>query len=171
MSGARLLTTLTLVVLALAAAGCGGGDDNKSSASTDSTGSAGETDLSKKPKLSKGEGDPPSELVVQDVVVGKGEKAKSGDTVAVQYVGVLFDSGEEFDASWNGDRPGKPLQFPLGAGQVIPGWDQGVVGMKEGGRRKLIIPAQLAYGAQGFPPQIPPNSALIFDVDLKKIVG
>ena len=63
-------------------------------------------------------------------------------------------------------RPG--FEFPLGAGQVIPGWDQGVVGMREGGRRKLIIPPELAYGAQGFPPDIPPNAALIFDIDLEK---
>jgi FKBP-type peptidyl-prolyl cis-trans isomerase len=86
----------------------------------------------------------------------------------VQYVGVLFSNGKQFDASWDGSRPGPGFDFPLGAGQVIPGWDQGVVGMREGGRRKLIIPSELAYGAQGFPPDIPPDAALIFDIDLEK---
>ena len=115
---------------------------------------AGEADLDRKPKVPKGKGEPPTKLVVQDLIVGKGKRAKSGDTVSVKYVGVLFKNGKEFDASWKGGK-GQTFQFPLGAGQVIPGWDQGVVGMKEGGRRKLIIPPDLAYGAQGFPPDIP----------------
>ena len=105
---------------------------------------------------------------MQDLIVGKGKRAQTGDMVSVQYVGVLFSNGKQFDASWNGSKPGQGFQFPLGAGQVIPGWDQGVVGMREGGRRKLIIPADLAYGAQGFPPDIPPDAALIFDIDLEK---
>ncbi len=130
--------------------------------------SAGEADIDSKPKVPKGKGDPPSKLVVQDLIVGKGKTARAGDTVTVQYVGVLFDNGKQFDASWQGGKPGEGFQFPLGAGQVIPGWDQGVVGMREGGRRKLIIPADLAYGAQGFPPDIPPDAALIFDIDLEK---
>jgi len=117
----------------------------------------------------KGSGQAPAALVAQDLIVGKGKKAKAGDPVSVQYVGVLFKNGKEFDASWKGNRPGQPFQFVLGGGQVIPGWDQGVVGMKVGGRRKLIIPADLAYGAQGYPPDIPPNAALIFDIDLKKV--
>jgi peptidylprolyl isomerase len=83
----------------------------------------------------------------------------------MQYVGNSWSTGQQFDASW--DRGAQPFTFPLGAGQVIPGWDQGVVGMREGGRRKLIIPPELAYGAQGFPPDIPPNAALIFDIDLE----
>jgi peptidylprolyl isomerase len=131
------------------------------------TPTAGEADLDRKPKVPKGKGDPPTKLVVQDLIVGKGTRARSGDTVSVKYVGVLFKNGKEFDASWKGGK-GQTFQFPLGAGQVIPGWDQGVVGMKEGGRRKLIIPPDLAYGAQGFPPDIPANAALIFDVDLVK---
>jgi len=129
---------------------------------------AGEANPDRKPKVPKGSGDPPSKLVVQDLIVGKGKRAKSGDMVSVQYVGVLFSNGKQFDASWDGNKPGQGFQFPLGAGQVIPGWDQGVVGMREGGRRKLIIPAELAYGAQGFPPDIPPDAALIFDIDLEK---
>jgi peptidylprolyl isomerase len=133
------------------------------------TPSAGEANPNTKPKVPKGTGEPPSKLVAQDLIVGTGKRAKAGDTVAVQYVGVLFDNGKEFDASWRGKRPGRPFEFGLGGGQVIPGWDQGIVGMKVGGRRKLIIPADLAYGAQGFPPDIPPDAALIFDVDLEKV--
>jgi peptidylprolyl isomerase len=129
---------------------------------------AGEADPDRKPKVPKGSGDAPTELVVQDLIVGKGKRAKAGDMVTVQYVGVLFSNGKQFDASWQGARPGQGFDFPLGAGQVIPGWDHGVVGMREGGRRKLIIPPELAYGAQGFPPDIPANAALIFDIDLEK---
>ena len=192
MPGVRLLTTL-LVLVVVALAGCGGDDDKSSSAAgttgatgteatqNDGTGSADttqaaegaakSTDLDKKPVVSKGDGDPPSELVVEDIVVGKGKRAKAGDTVGLQYVGVLFDSGQEFDASWQGDQPGQELEFPLGEGQVIPGWDQGLVGMRVGGRRRLVIPAELAYGAQGYPPDIPPNAALIFVVDLKNVTS
>ena len=133
------------------------------------TPSPAEADLATKPDPPKGTGDPPSRLVAQDLIVGKGKRAASGDLVSVQYVGVLFDNGKEFDASWNGNRPGRPFQFPLGGGMVIPGWDQGVAGMRVGGRRKLIIPADLAYGAQGYPPDIQPDAALIFDIDLKKV--
>ena len=129
----------------------------------------GEADLTRKPKVPKGEGKRPSKLVVQDLIVGKGKRAVAGNVVAVQYVGVLFENGKEFDASWKGNRPGRRFEFPLGAHQVIPGWDQGLVGMRVGGRRKLIIPPDLAYGAQGFPPEIPANAALIFDIDLKQI--
>ena len=192
MSRLRLLIVPALAGFALVVAGCGG-DDNSSSNATDTATiqtqtqttptqttpadtapkakkvkpSAGEADVKSKPKVPKGAGKPPSKLVVQDLIVGKGKKAKAGDVVAVQYVGVLFKNGKEFDASWS--RPGEAFQFPLGGGQVIPGWDQGVVGMKVGGRRKLIIPAELGYGAQGFPPDIPANAALIFDIDLAKV--
>ncbi len=133
--------------------------------------SPAEADLQTKPKPPKGKGDPPASLVAQDLIVGKGKKAASGDLVSVQYVGVLFDNGKEFDASWDGNRPGDPFQFPLGGGMVIAGWDEGVVGMRVGGRRKLIIPAELGYGAQGYPPDIPADAALIFDIDLKKVGG
>ena len=189
----RLLLLLpALVSIALLVAGCG--DDNSNSSDqtgtdaqtqttptqttpqTDTTApkakkvkpSAGEANINRKPKVPKGSGNPPSKLVAQDLIVGKGKPVKAGDQVEVQYVGVLFDNGKQFDTSWNGNKKGTAFTFPLGAGQVIPGWDQGVVGMREGGRRKLIIPADLAYGAQGFPPDIPPNAALIFDIDLQK---
>jgi len=101
-------------------------------------------------------------LESKDLVVGKGPEAKSGDTVTVHYVGTLMD-GKEFDAS---KKHGKPFDFPLGAGRVIKGWDQGVVGMKVGGKRKLVIPPSLAYGARGFPPVIPPSATLNFEIEL-----
>jgi peptidylprolyl isomerase len=91
----------------------------------------------------------------------------AGDQVSVQYVGVLWDGGKPFDASW--DRGGQPFAFQLGGGQVIPGWDEGVAGMKPGGRRLLAIPPAKGYGQQGSPPVIPPNATLIFVVDLQRI--
>lgn len=132
----------------------------------------GEGDINTKPKIPAQEGQPPSELIAQDVIVGTGKEAKSGDKVSVQYVGVLYDGGKEFDTSWTSEtKAGSPFEFTLGSGQVIQGWDQGVVGMKEGGRRRLLIPADLAYGEAGSPPKIPANAALVFDVDLKKVSG
>jgi len=103
-----------------------------------------------------------SGLRYQDVTVGSGEAAAPGRTAVVHYTGWLPD-GKKFDSSR--DR-GEPFSFPLGAGQVIAGWDEGVAGMKVGGRRKLVIPSELGYGAQGAPPDIPPNSTLVFDVEL-----
>jgi peptidylprolyl isomerase len=142
--------------------------DTTSSSTTSSSGVlvSPTKDLAKKPRIPHQPGDAPSELVKQDIVKGTGATANPGDTVTVQYVGVRFRDGQQFDASW--DR-GQPFVFPLGAGQVIPGWDQGVVGMKVGGRRQLTIPSDLAYGAQGSPPDIAPNETLIFVVDLKKV--
>lgn len=125
------------------------------------------TDLKTKPKVPKGSGEAPSELKGDDVVVGKGKEAKKGDKVSVQYVGVLFKNGKEFDSSWK--RKQEPFEFTIGEGSVIKGWDQGVPGMKVGGRRTLVIPADLAYGAAGSPPNIGPDEPLIFVIDLKKI--
>lgn len=119
--------------------------------------------LSKEPKVTVPSGAAPSKLVTKDLIVGSGVEAKAGETVTVNYVGVLYKGGKEFDASW---KRKEPFSFTLGKGQVIAGWDQGVVGMKVGGRRELIIPSELAYKAQGSPPTIPPNAPLVFVVDL-----
>ena len=106
---------------------------------------------------------PPADLVIEDISVGDGAEAKPGNTVSAHYVGVAHSTGEEFDASWN---RGAPLDFRLGVGQVIAGWDEGIVGMKEGGRRKLVIPAHKAYGDRGAGAVIKPGETLIFVVDL-----
>ncbi len=116
-----------------------------------------------KPQIDRPEGPAPTDLEKTDISVGDGQEAKSGDTVSVHYVGVSHSTGDQFDASW--DR-GEPLRFGLGAGQVIPGWDQGVAGMKVGGRRQLVIPPHLAYGERGAGGVIKPNETLIFVVDL-----
>ena len=102
--------------------------------------------------------------MTKDLIVGSGSAAKTGSTVTVNYVGVLYKGGKEFDSSWKTGQPFSP--FRLGAGSVIPGWDKGIVGMKVGGRRELIIPPDLAYGKSGSPPTIPPNATLVFVVDL-----
>jgi peptidylprolyl isomerase len=133
-------------------------------------GSGGETtsvaDTGTKPTVEVPKGPAPDHLVVKDLKAGDGAEAKAGDQVSVQYVGVLYDGGKQFDSSW--DR-GQPFDFQLGSGQVIPGWDQGVEGMKVGGRRELIIPPNLGYGAQGQPPTIPPNATLVFVIDLVSV--
>ncbi|MEU7568128.1 FKBP-type peptidyl-prolyl cis-trans isomerase [Streptomyces fradiae] len=116
-----------------------------------------------KPEVDFPGGEPPADLEIKDIWAGDGPEAKAGDMVKVHYVGVSFSSGEEFDASWN---RGTPLQFQLGVGQVIPGWDQGVQGMKVGGRRQLIIPPHLAYGDRGAGGKIKPGETLIFVCDL-----
>ncbi|MFI7615219.1 FKBP-type peptidyl-prolyl cis-trans isomerase [Nonomuraea terrae] len=116
-----------------------------------------------KPEIDFPGGNPPADLEIEDLTVGDGPEAKPGQNVRVHYVGVSFSTGEEFDASWN---RGQAFEFPLGAGRVIGGWDQGVVGMKVGGRRKLVIPPHLGYGTRGAPPRIKPNETLIFVVDL-----
>jgi peptidylprolyl isomerase len=129
-----------LILLALA--GCGGGSDSNTAPSTGGT------------------------LVVEDLVVGTGATAAAGDTVTVHYIGT-FTNGTKFDSSY--DR-GTPYVFPVGAGQVIAGWDRGVPGMKVGGKRRLTIPPDLAYGSQGRG-TIPPNTTLVFEIDLLSIAG
>lgn len=106
-----------------------------------------------------------SGLKIQDLVVGNGNQVKSGDTVAVHYIGTL-ESGTKFDSSY--DRS-TPFITPIGVGQVIKGWDEGIVGMKVGGKRKLIIPPSLGYGEQGAGSAIPPNSTLVFEVELLEV--
>jgi peptidylprolyl isomerase len=159
---ATLLTVVLCVALALA--GCGDGDDSssgstESSAPTESTPAAKKT----KPKVTVPEAAPPKKLETEEIEEGTGSTAKAGDEVTVQYVGVGYDSEEEFDSSWSGNEP---FTFGLGAERVIPGWEQGIEGMKVGGRRELTIPPNLAYGTAGSPPSIGPNETLIFVIDL-----
>ena len=116
-----------------------------------------------KPEVDFPGGEPPADLEITDIWEGDGKVAGPGDTVQVHYVGVAFSTGEEFDASWN---RGEPLEFRLGRGQVIAGWDQGVQGMKVGGRRQLVIPPGLAYGNRGAGNIIRPGETLIFICDL-----
>ena len=177
----RRLILLLVAVTALGFAGCGG-DDNDSTTSTAASTSAETTTeaappaettattedptLAQKPEVEVPKGPAPKLLQIDDLVEGTGAAAKAGDTVTVDYVGVLYKNGKQFDASWDS---GDPFQFQLGSGGVIQGWDQGLVGMKVGGRRELVIPADLAYGTEGSPPNIPPNAPLVFVVDLKAI--
>ena len=116
-----------------------------------------------KPEIEFPEGPPPTDLEITDITVGDGAEATSGSTVSVHYVGVAYSTGEQFDASY--DR-GSPLSFRLGVGQVISGWDNGVQGMKVGGRRRLVIPPQEGYGQRGAGGVIKPGETLIFVVDL-----
>ena len=119
-----------------------------------------------RPQIEPPTGDVPFELVIEDLIVGDGDEATSGRKVEVHYVGVAFSSGEEFDASWN---RGRPFEFKLGKGQVIPGWDAGVQGMRAGGRRRLTIPSAMAYGARGAGGVIAPHEPLVFVVDLLSV--
>lgn len=177
MNERRHLTAAVATALAAAAfAGCGdSAKKTDTGASAQAPTSAAATPaapanpaLSTKPKVKVPSGAAPSVLEVHDLITGGGPEAALGDQLSVQYVGVLYKNGKQFDSSW--DKPGKPpLTLQLGAGKVIPGWDQGLVGMKAGGRRELIIPPALAYGASGSPPTIGPNEALVFVIDLKKI--
>ena len=119
-----------------------------------------------KPEIDFPDSPPPNDLEVTDVTTGEGDEAVAGKTVRVHYVGVAHSTGEEFDASYN---RGEPLSFRLGSGQVIAGWDQGVQGMKVGGRRKLVIPPHLGYGDRGAGGVIKPGETLIFVVDLLEV--
>jgi len=119
-----------------------------------------------KPEIDFVDPDPPTDLVVTELSEGDGPAAISGSTVSVHYVGVAHSTGEEFDASYN---RGTPLQFRLGSGQVIAGWDQGVQGMKVGGRRQLLIPPHLGYGDRGAGGVIKPGETLVFVVDLLEV--
>jgi peptidylprolyl isomerase len=120
------------------------------------------TDMDK-PEIDFVDPTPPTDLVITDLAEGDGPEAGPGSTVSVHYVGVAHSTGEEFDASYN---RGAPLQFRLGAGQVISGWDQGISGMKVGGRRQLVIPPRLAYGDRGAGGVIKPGETLVFVCDL-----
>jgi peptidylprolyl isomerase len=190
----RHLLALPAVALALAFAACGDDEPEESAATpaateevteapteapteeapapeageAPSSGDSGvkvEGKVGEKPEIDTSGAKETTELIVEDIEEGDGAEAKSGDTVSVQYSGVLAD-GTAFDNSF--DR-GQPFDFQLGAGMVIPGWDQGVAGMKEGGRRVLVIPSDLGYGDAGSPPTIPGGATLVFVVDLEKV--
>jgi peptidylprolyl isomerase len=165
----KALTLTIALCLALGLAACGGGGGatiETEATTTESSGTAEAGGEKTKPKVTVPKGAPPKKLEVKEIEEGTGAEAKAGDEVTVQYVGVNYKNGKEFDASW--DR-GEPFSFKLGAGMVIPGWDKGVEGMKEGGRRELIIPPNLAYGPEGSPPAIGPNETLIFVIDLLEV--
>jgi peptidylprolyl isomerase len=172
----RRLLLIVGACLALASAGCGSDSSTTSSSAAEEATAAKEAEVTAKeteaakkktkPKVTVPKGTPPKKLEVEDLEAGNGATAKAGDAVTVNYVGVNYKTGKEFDASW--DR-GEPFSFTLGAGEVIPGWDQGVAGMKVGGRRELIIPPSLGYGPAGAPPAIPPNETLVFVVDLEAV--
>jgi FKBP-type peptidyl-prolyl cis-trans isomerase len=174
----RAFALLAAVALAALLAGCGGSSSSSTigvgneNTTDEALAKSGETAITKtptsgplatEPKVTPPTGAPPTTLEKKDLIVGAGKEAKAGDTVTVNYVGVLYKGGKEFDASW---KRKEPFQFKLGQGQVIKGWDEGVPGMKVGGRRELVIPAELAYGKTGSPPTIPPNAPLVFVVDL-----
>jgi peptidylprolyl isomerase len=179
----RPLLTLIAVVALMGLAACGDDDDDsggggssggiygdtatEQDTGTETTTSPAEAeealkDTSTKPVIPKPTGTPPRKLVKEDIVKGTGPGAKAGDTVVVHYVGMNFSNGQEFDASWD---TGQPFPVQLGTGSVIAGWEKGLIGIRKGGRRKLTIPPELGYGAQGYPPDIPPNETLVFVVD------
>ncbi len=141
-----------------ALASVGGKEETSTTAKTPTSGP-----LSKEPKVTPPTGPAPSKLETKDLITGTGPEAKDGQTITVNYVGVLYKGGKVFDASW---KRSEPFSFTLGKGAVIKGWDQGIVGMKVGGRRELVIPSELAYGKKGAPPSIPANAPLVFVVDL-----
>jgi len=123
-------------------------------------------DISTKPVVTVPKSCDNKQLIKQDLIAGSGKVAQAGQTVTVNYVGVLCKTGKEFDSSW---KRNQPFTTALSTGSVIPGWVQGIPGMKVGGRRELIIPPTLGYGKTGSPPTIPPNSTLVFVVDLLSV--
>ena len=118
------------------------------------------------PVITIPDGPPPGDLLIEDIELGEGPEAVNGQPVNVHYVGVSWSTGQEFDSSWS---RGELFAFPLGAGQVIAGWDEGVAGMKVGGRRRLTIPPHLGYGERGAGGVIAPNETLVFVVDLHDV--
>ncbi len=170
----RSVLILIAVVAVLGVSACGDDDDSAqrerrrdAQADTETTPSPDALkDTSTKPEIPKPTGTPPRKLVKEDIVKGKGPGAQPGDTVTVKYVGVNFSNGQEFDASWDS---GATFPLQLGAGMVIEGWDKGLVGIRKGGRRMLTIPPEMGYGAEGYPPDIPPNETLVFVVDAVSI--
>jgi peptidylprolyl isomerase len=172
----RLITALLLAgCLSAGLVACGGDDDSSSGDTTTVSGpqrSAKDVDVGDatntktKPSVGVPDGKPPKKLEKLDLVDGTGAPLKSGDKLKANYVGLAWSTGQEFDASW--DR-GETIDVEVGSGGVIPGWDRGLIGMRQGGRRLLVIPPDLAYGAQGQSPTIGPNETLVFVIDAVKI--
>ena len=167
----RHLIACALAALSLAAAGCSEQESDESAVdlreqASESAAPAAPADPAEprpKPTVTVPDGAPPEQLQVTDIEPGTGAAAKAGSQISVNYVGVSYSNGQEFDSSFSA---GAPLDFQLGVGAVIPGWDRGLEGMKVGGRRQLVIPPELAYGPQGSPPLIGPNETLVFVIDL-----
>ena len=179
----KLISLTAALVLGAGVAACGEDDEAPASggaAPAESTPTPTETpvadvealvqgisdDTGSKPEIPAPAGDPPAELLVRDVKRGKGRRARAGDTLTMQYVGLAWSNGQQFDASWDA---GQPFPFQLGAGMVIQGWDEGMVGMQKGGRRLLVIPPDKGYGETGVGDTIGPNETLVFVVDLVEI--
>lgn len=164
------VAVVAVVAVLFAISWMGGDDDDTDLAADDTTATSEPADTTSttlditKPEVTVPEGPPPEELQTEDLVTGDGEEAQAGDEVEVHYVGVRYEDGQEFDTSWD---DGQTFRFTLGEGRVIPGWDQGVQGMRVGGRRQLVIPADLAYGENA--PQGYPAGALVFVVDLLSV--
>jgi peptidylprolyl isomerase len=167
MAAMRGIVLTIALCAALAVAGCGGGSSSSSTASSAESPTTIKWSppgkFGTKPEVVAPGGKPAKKLESKELIEGTGAEAKAGDNVTVQYVGANSKTGKEFDSSWSRSEP---FSFPLGAGEVIAGWDQGVAGMKVGGRRELVIPPELGYGPSGYPPAIPPNETLVFVVDL-----
>jgi FKBP-type peptidyl-prolyl cis-trans isomerase len=182
----RTAPALRRTLLSLALAGvltaCGGGDGDSDTAAEASPSAAecpitatevpapagATTDLSAKPVIAPGTAPAPKELQYSDIVVGNGETAETGDSVTVKYVGAIYETGKEFDSSWS-RGPEEVLPFGICRQGVVPGFAVGPSGMKVGGRRQIVLPPEYGYGAEGQPPSIPPNSTLVFVVDLVEV--
>lgn len=159
-----MLSVLSALAAGTTLAACGG-DASSDDASSDEAPTA-VPDSRKAPTVEVPEGEPPTELKIEDEIVGGGAEAKKGSTLKVHYVGVAWSTGDEFDSSW---KRGEPLEFQVGAGMVIEGWDEGLKGMKVGGRRRITIPPEMAYGSQGAGGVIGPDETLIFVCDLVSV--
>jgi peptidylprolyl isomerase len=164
MSRRTATRALLAVAMSVSLVACGGSDDQGGA-----TAAGISTDLSEKPEVPASDDAAPDELVIDDVVVGDGTEAVDGSTADVKYVGAFYESGEEFDSSWSGGAD-ETIAVPLGQGRVIPGFEQGILGMQVGGRRMITIPSDLGYGPEGAGP-IPGGSTLVFVMDLVEVTG
>ncbi|MGY2079133.1 FKBP-type peptidyl-prolyl cis-trans isomerase [Modestobacter sp. SYSU DS0657] len=158
----RRTVPAAFLALGLSLSACGGDEEPASLAAQIST------DLAEAPDVPASEESAPDELVIDDVVVGDGAEATEGSTAEVKYVGALYEDGEEFDSSWSRGE-GSTFPVPLGQGAVIEGFEQGIEGMQVGGRRVVVIPSELGYGAQGAGTTIPGDATLVFVIDLVSV--